>query len=203
LVPLWCLRARPRPPPGAFTPRLCFARSQPHDRGARARQLGALPRKHLDHRLRVRASAGLWGPPEGYRLRETELSLGSYRCACGGRTPGVCQHGLRCRVAAAPVAQAAAGPTVRTWRRSRAPRRRPARNQPCSCTRNQKRRGWDSNPRGSLTRPHDFQSCTLSRSVTSPERMSSLGGQTPRGAQARLGVRPQEAPLAALALHRV
>jgi hypothetical protein len=33
------------------------------------------------------------------------------------------------------------------------------------------RRGWDSNPRGSLTRPHDFQSCTLSRSVTSPERI--------------------------------
>ena len=33
-----------------------------------------------------------------------------------------------------------------------------------------KRRGWDSNPRGSFTRPHDFQSCTLSRSVTSPER---------------------------------
>ena len=32
------------------------------------------------------------------------------------------------------------------------------------------RRGWDSNPRGSLTRPHDFQSCTFSRSVTSPGR---------------------------------
>src|SRR5215212_7534086 len=30
------------------------------------------------------------------------------------------------------------------------------------------RRGRDSNPRGSLTRPHDFQSCTFSRSVTSP-----------------------------------
>ena len=32
------------------------------------------------------------------------------------------------------------------------------------------RRGWDSNPRGSLARPR-FQSCTLSRSVTSPERV--------------------------------
>ena len=30
------------------------------------------------------------------------------------------------------------------------------------------RRGWDSNPRGSVNRPHDFQSCTLSHSVTSP-----------------------------------
>ena len=30
------------------------------------------------------------------------------------------------------------------------------------------RRGWDSNPRGGLTRPRDFQSRTLSRSVTSP-----------------------------------
>ena len=30
------------------------------------------------------------------------------------------------------------------------------------------RRGWDSNPRGSLHRPRDFQSRTLSHSVTSP-----------------------------------
>ena len=30
------------------------------------------------------------------------------------------------------------------------------------------RRGWDSNPRGSFRRPHDFQSCTLSHSVTPP-----------------------------------
>jgi hypothetical protein len=43
-----------------------------------------------------------------------------------------------------------------------------AETRPCRCPRNQRRRGWDSNPRGSLTRPHDFQSCTLSPSVTSP-----------------------------------
>ena len=39
------------------------------------------------------------------------------------------------------------------------------------------RRGWDSNPRGSLTRPHDFQSCTLSRSVTSPGDPPALASE--------------------------
>jgi hypothetical protein len=49
---------------------------------------------------------------------------------------------------------------------------------------NQIRRGRDSNPRGSLTRPHDFQSCTFSRSVTSPARCAvSLEAQV---AHARL-----------------
>ena len=36
------------------------------------------------------------------------------------------------------------------------------------------RRGWDSNPRGSFHRPHDFQSCTLSHSVTSPRALKIL-----------------------------
>ena len=35
-----------------------------------------------------------------------------------------------------------------------------------------KRRGWDSNPRGGVTRPHDFQSRTLSHSVTSPSALT-------------------------------
>ena len=33
------------------------------------------------------------------------------------------------------------------------------------------RTGWDSNPRGSFHRPRDFQSRTLSHSVTCPERL--------------------------------
>ena len=44
-------------------------------------------------------------------------------------------------------------------------------NQTTGQWRTSERRGWDSNPRGSVTRPHDFQSCTFSRSVTSPERL--------------------------------
>jgi hypothetical protein len=39
-------------------------------------------------------------------------------------------------------------------------------NKPNACL--LQRRGWDSNPRGSVNRPRDFQSRTLSRSVTSP-----------------------------------
>ena len=38
------------------------------------------------------------------------------------------------------------------------------------------RRGWDSNPRGSFHRPHDFQSCTLSHSVTPPGEAWTIPG---------------------------
>ena len=38
------------------------------------------------------------------------------------------------------------------------------------------RRGWDSNPRGSFHRPHDFQSCTLSHSVTPPGEARTIAG---------------------------
>jgi hypothetical protein len=39
------------------------------------------------------------------------------------------------------------------------------------------RTGWDSNPRGLLT-PHDFQSCSLSRSDTGPRRSGEGGIRT-------------------------
>src|SRR3712207_4476043 len=42
-----------------------------------------------------------------------------------------------------------------------------------------RRRGWDSNPRGSFHRPRDFQSRTLSHSVTSPGRIDLSGEVVP------------------------
>ena len=43
------------------------------------------------------------------------------------------------------------------------------------------RTGWDSNPRGLLT-PHDFQSCSLSRSDTGPQAGAERAGFEPASA---------------------
>src|SRR5581483_4555822 len=46
------------------------------------------------------------------------------------------------------------------------------------------RRGRDSNPRGGLTRPRDFQSRTLSHSVTSPSALTIAAASGPGGTAA-------------------
>ena len=78
-----------------------------------------------------------------------------------------------------------------------------------------RRRGWDSNPRGGVTRPRDFQSRTLSRSVTSPgaskiataegdaraqardSRLGTVGQRAQNWTSSGSGLRPVPAPRAA------
>src|SRR4029077_12627866 len=67
---------------------------------------------------------------------------------------------------------------------------RPEPNEPASeparrwtpASRVPERRGWDSNPRGGLTRPLAFQASSLSHSDTSPgvERLATLGNEIER-----------------------